>query len=393
MQHPNPRALETKSAVIETKEAGNEVPDVEKAIADLAADFKARTDTLTTEVKTANDAAKAATDRADALELKFNRPGGGGADEPSVETKAFGIYIRKGRDFLDDVSTKALRQADDVAGGYLRAPDDFVQEILKNVVEFSPVRQVARVTQIGVSGARLPKRTGRPTGHWVDETEDRNETDMTYGQILIPTHEAACYIDVSQQLLEDSAYDVDSEVAMDLAEEFARLEADAFILGNGVKKPSGFMAAEDVGYVPGGHASLLNSGDALIDLYHAIPSVYARSGTWGMNRKTMATVRKLKATDGHYLWQESLQAGTPPTLLGRPVVEMPELDDVGADKFPIAFGDFNQAYRILDRIALALLRDPYTQATKGLVRIHARRRTGGAVVKAEAIKKLKIATT
>lgn len=393
MQHINPRALETKSAPIETKEAGNDVPDVEKALADLAADFKNQTDTLTTEVKAANDAAKAAKDRADALELKFNRPGGGGGNEPSVETKAFGIYLRKGRDFLDDVSTKSLRIADDVAGGYLRAPDEFMQEILKNVVEFSPVRQVARVTQIGVSGARLPKRTGRPTGHWVDETEDRTETEMTYGQILIPTHEAACYIDVSQQLLEDSAYDVQSEVAMDLAEEFARLEADAFILGNGVKKPSGFMAAEDVGYSPGGNATLLNNADALIDLFYSIPSVYSQAGTWGMNRRTMGTVRKLKASDGHYLWQESLQAGTPPSLLGRPVVEMPEMDDIGADKFPIVFGDFNAAYRILDRVSLALLRDPYTQATKGLIRIHARRRTGGAVVKAEAIKKLKIATT
>ncbi|TVR11949.1 MAG: phage major capsid protein [Salinarimonadaceae bacterium] len=382
-------ALETKSATDDPQDEGG----VEKALADLTSEFKARSDALALEVKGAKDEAKAAKDRADALELRLNRPGGGAGGETPIEAKAFGVYLRKGRDFLADDESKSLRIADDVAGGYLRAPDDFVGEVLKQLVEFSPVRQVARVTQIGVSGARMPKRTGTPTARWVDETEDRSETEMAYGQVLIPTHEAACFIDVSQQLLEDAAFNVDAEVAQDLAEEFARLEADAFVLGNGLKKPMGFMADAEVPFVRTGHASNFptsHPGDVLVDVFYGLKSAYARNGTWGMNRRTMAVVRKMKDGQGQYLWQEGLAAGQPPTLLGRPVVEMPEMDDIGAGKEPIVFGDFNAGYRVIDRVALALLRDPYTQATKGLVRMHARRRTGGAVVKPEALVKLRV---
>lgn len=388
-KHVSILPLETKSATDPAADAS----DVEKALAELTTEFKTRADALALEVKTAKDEAKAAKDRADALEVKINRPGGGGSDADPVETKAFGTYLRKGRDFLEDAESKSLRIADDVAGGYLRAPDDFVGEVLKNLVEFSPVRQVARVTQIGVSGARMPKRTGEPTARWVDETEDRSETNMTYGQVLIPTHEAACFIDVSQQLLEDAAFDVSGEVAQDLAEEFARLEADAFVRGNGVKKPTGIMHDGEVPFVRTGNATGFpgsNAGDVMIDVFYGLKSAYARNGTWGMNRRTMAVVRKFKDGQGQYLWQEGLAAGQPPTLLGRPVVEMPQMDDIGAGKEPIVFGDFGAGYRIIDRIALALLRDPYTHATKGLVRMHARRRTGGAVVKPEALVKLRV---
>lgn len=393
MQHTNPRALEVKSADTEPATEAPEIKAVTEALAAMQADVKAVTDAAKAEAAAAKAEAKAATDRANALELRMNRPGGGDSRAPSIETKAWGAYLRKGQQLLGDEEAKSLRIADDVAGGYLRAPDEFVGEVLKNLVEFSPVRSVARVTQIGVSGARLPKRTATPTARWVDETEDRPETESTYGQILIPTHEAACFIDVSQQLLEDAAFNVEGEVAQDLAEEFARLEASAFILGDGVKKPTGFMHGSEVPFVRTGNANGFpgtSPADVLVDVFYGVQSAYARNGTWGMNRKTMATVRKFKAADGNYLWQEGLAAGQPPTILGRPVVEMPEMDDIGAGKFPIVFGDFSAGYRIIDRIALALLRDPYTQATRGLVRMHARRRTGGAVVKAEALVRLKV---
>ena len=111
-----------------------------------------------------------------------------------------------------------------------------------------------------------------------------------------------------------------------------------------------------------------------------------------MNRTTIGAVRKMKAGDGDYLWRDSLSEGNPPTILGRPVVELPDMPDVAADANPIVFGDMRQGYRIVDRVALSVLRDPYSRATNGQTRFHARRRVGGDVVKAEALRLLKVAT-
>ena len=133
--------------------------------------------------------------------------------------------------------------------------------------------------------------------------------------------------------------------------------------------------------------------NTLIDLFHSLPSAYRNVGVWLMNSKTIGAVRKLTTTPGVPLWIDSLAAGNPPTILGRPVIDCPDMPDVAANQFPIVFGDVASAYRIYDRVNLTLLRDPYTQATNGLVRFHARRRVGGDVVKAEAIRKLKISVS
>ncbi len=132
-----------------------------------------------------------------------------------------------------------------------------------------------------------------------------------------------------------------------------------------------------------GHATNLQA-DALITLMYALPAVYRNRGAWMMNGTTLATVRKLKDGQGNFLWQPSYPAGQPETILGRPVIEAVDMDDVARGAFPIAFGDFARAYRIYDRLALSVMRDPYTQATNGLARFHARRRVGGGVVSPEA---------
>lgn len=336
---------------------------------------------------------KALGGRLDKIEAKLNRPAGGErkADEPNLERKAFGGFLRQGREALAADEVKALRTSDDTAGGYL-APAEFVAQIIKGIVEFSPVRQAAHVGSTSSGSVILPKRTGRPTARWVGETEDREETGSTYGQVEIPVHETACYVDVSQQLLEDAAVNIEAEVAADLAEEFGRIEGVAFVNGNGVKKPLGFMNDAGVGSVINGHATSL-SADALIGLMYAMPAFYRNRGSWMMNGTTLATVRKLKDGQGNYLWQPSYQAGQPETLLGRPVIEAVDMPDVASGTFPIAFGDFATAYRIYDRVSLLVLRDPYSVATKGLIRFHARRRVGGGVVLGEALTKLKMAAS
>jgi HK97 family phage major capsid protein len=290
---------------------------------------------------------------------------------------------------------KSLRVGDDTAGGYL-APAQFVAEIDKNLVEISPIRQAARVGNTASGSVIIPRRTGTPTGYWVGETETRTATESTYGQAEIPIHEVAVYVDVAQRLLEDAATNVESEVALDLAEEFAAREAVAFVKGDGVKKPVGLLTAPGVPYTFTGNGSTLgsNPADLLISHYYALKAGYRSRATWLMNGATLAAIRKLKdGTTGVYLWQPSYAAGQPETLLGRPIIEVPDMDDVGAGATPIAFGDIGTAYRIYDRVNLSILRDPYSQATNGLIRFHARRRVGADVVRAEALRTIKCATS
>jgi HK97 family phage major capsid protein/HK97 family phage prohead protease len=355
--------IEAKIADLETKTA--KIDDLEKKLADQ-------------------------TKRADDLELKMQRPGAQQLKDTreELEKKSFVTFIRKGREALGAEEIKSLRVSDDTAGGYL-APAEFSREVDKNLVQFSPVRAAARVGATSSGSVIIPRRTGRPTAAWVGETETRTETASTYGQAEIEIHEIACYVDASNKLLEDGAVDVASEVAFDLAEEFGRIEGLAFVSGNGVKKPFGFMSDTGVSETNSGHATAITS-DGLIDLFYGIQPAYRMRGVWMLNGSTLAAIRKLKDGQGQYLWQPGLTAGQPETILGRPAIEAVDMPDIGAGAYPIAFGDFATAYRIYDRVNISLLRDPYSVATSGLTRFHARRRVGGAVVRAEAIRKLKI---
>lgn len=371
---------------LETKaDEGGEEPNVEKAVADLTAAFETKMADLDKQVK-------AQKDRADALEAKMNRPGGReDKAEMPLEQKAFLSYMRTGRDHMPAEELKVLRVADDVSGGYVVAPDTFLSEILKDVADINPIRRLARVTSISTGGVKIPRRLSGPAAWWVDEIEERSATDATYGQANIPVHEAASYIDVSEQLLEDSAVNLEAELRADFADAFAELEAEAFTIGNGVKQPMGFMADAGVQDVPSGHASQITP-DALIDLVYGVPANVRRSAVWGMSLKTMSTIRKLKDPQGNYLWQPGLTADQPSLLLGRPVEEFPNMDDVAAGNRPIVFGDFNDAYRIFDRVNIVMKRDPFTLATRGQVRFHFRRRVGGGVVKPDSLRTMKIGT-
>lgn len=327
------------------------------------------------------------------LETRMARPRGEGAptEEIPLERRAFTNFLRLGDNRMDAEEVRALIVGDDTKGGYL-APAEFQAEVIKGIVEISPIRQAVRVGSTGAGSVILPKLTGRPTANWVGEDEERDETTMTYGQLEIPVHELACFIDVSLRLLEDSAINVESEIVSELSQEFAGKESAAFSDGNGVKKPLGIQQAAGIAEVLNGHATNL-SADALINLLYTLPAQYRNNGSWLMNGTTLGIARTLKDGQGNYLWQPSFQQGQPSTLLGRPVIEDPTMPNIGANAFPIIYGDFSKAYRIYDRVGMSILRDPYTQATKGMVRFHARRRVGGGPVLTEALRKLKMATS
>lgn len=294
---------------------------------------------------------------------------------------------------LDDVTAeyKSLSVANDTTGGYL-APAEYVREIIKGVTEMSPVRALARVRQTGSKSIMLPRRTGQFAAVRVAEQGTRAETDgLRYGMVEINAPEMFALIDISQQNLEDSAFDLEGELSFEATEQFSVKEGAEFVSGTGVGECEGILTNTSVAETVSGSA-LVITGDGLLTLKHGIKTAYTRNASWALNRTTLGSVRKLKDGTGAYIWMPGIALGKPNTIDGDPYVEVPDMPSEGAGLYPVAYGDFNRAYTLLDRIAMQLLRDPYTQATSGNIRFLFRRRVGGAVVLAEAIRKLKCST-
>lgn len=391
------RILETRSALaLETRDEGGDdaLAEATRAVDELRSANEAfRTEQTAAAERHASEV-RGLTDRLATLETRLNRPNPAGTEprsgETPVEVRAFSSFVRRGAERVPAEETRALQVSTEEQGGYL-APEQFVAELIRNLVEISPIRSASRVANTSAGKLIIPKRTSRLTAQWVGEIEDRPGTEPAYGQQAIEMHELACHVDVSNWLLEDAAFDIAAELAFDFAEEFGLKESQAFLAGDGVKKPVGIMADPTVPVVAGGKASVLEP-DMLIRFLYSLPAFYRNRGAWLMNSATMATIRLMKDGSGNYLWREGIADGQPATLLGRPVIDAPHMGDVAANAFPLAYGDFATAYRIFDRVNLSVLRDPFTMAHKGLVRFHARRRVGAAVVQPEAIRKLKIAT-
>lgn len=329
------------------------------------------------------------TDRMDQLEAKMQRSGTGGNvdkdEDAELEKKAFGTYLRQGKDGISEIEKKAMTVGDSAQAGYL-APPEFGNEIIKLLREMSPIRQYANVQTMASAEIRWPRRLESTKATWVGETEERTETSMKYEQVSIKPWEMATFADISRQLMEDNAYNLEGELQSDLAESFAITEALSFIVGSGTGQPMGLLTSSQI---KASTASAIN-GDTLIDLIYSLPTLYSQSGVFIMNRNTIAQVRKLKDSSGAYMWQESIKDGQPATLLGRPVVEAVDMPDPSAGNTPIIFGDLS-GYRIMDRVGFEILVDPYTQAKNGIVRFYARRRVGADVTHPDRIRKFTLA--
>ena len=288
---------------------------------------------------------------------------------------------------------KALSISTDSAGGYL-APIEYVREIIKGVTEISAFRSLVRVRQTAQKSIQIPKRTGQFAAQRVAEQGTRSETTgLAYGLEELPVHELYALVDISNQMLEDSAFDMASEIAMEAAEQFEVKEGAEFVSGTGVGQAEGVLTNSNVAETNSGSAATIKDAsgqaDGLIGLKHGIKTAYTRNATWGMNRTTLGSVRKLKDGQGQYIWMPGIAMGRPNTIDGDPYVELPDMPSEGAGLYPVIYGDFRRAYVWVDRISMEMLRDPYTQATAGNVRFIVRKRSGGQVVLAEAVRKLK----
>ncbi|OCJ42732.1 phage major capsid protein [Agrobacterium tumefaciens] len=329
---------------------------------------------------------KALKARIDALEAKSNRVRASNNNHPAgqndnSEKKAFADFIRNG----DASEVKSLGYATPSTGGIL-APEAVSTSILEKVAEFSPVRGLAQTISMSGPLLQLPRLVDEVTVGEVTETAARPESEPTFDQIDLKPFEMAVIVPVTRILLEDAQIDLSSYLGNHIARRFGQKEAGWFVNGNGTTQAEGVLKSADVQEVEGEIAA-----DDLIDLFYSVKTAYSANGTWLMNRKTMAAVRKLKDTDGSYLWQPSIAAGLTPTLLGRPIYEAVDMPDVAADATPIVFGDFATGYAIADRVGFEIIRDDITGAGNGIVKLHARRRVGGRVVMGEALTKLKVA--
>lgn len=348
--------------------------------------------------------AKAAQEQMDRIEAAMNRASlGNGKPEDREAAEylaAFNRILRRPAEDRDpkDVAVLAKRKAalvkgDDAGAGYLLAPPDVQRDIIKDVIEMNPIRSIATVRVIGGPSLKQPKRTAAAgAATRVGETTGRANTgDPAYGLFEIQAPELFARAEISQQMLEDSDYDLIAELRSEFSEQFAVKEGVEFIAGSGAaNQAEGLLTAQGVGEIVSGNATEITA-DGLISLFYGLKSNYARSGMFLLNRGTIAAIRKLKTGDGQYLWMPGLASGVPNTILGAPYVEAPDMPNIGAGSFPVAFGDFRRAYVIVDRIGLSFQPDYTTGADDGVVVFRARKRVGGGVRQTEAFKKLKIA--
>lgn len=301
-----------------------------------------------------------------------------------------GHNSRQVKEYLTPEEFKVLQLGSDPAGGYL-APMEYVASILKDVVQFSPLRSLVTVRPTSRVAIGIPRRTQTAAAQWVSEMGDRNETqNPAFGLETLNTHEMYAMTKITHAELEDAAFDMQGFMQAEFAEQFGVTEGAAFCVGTGQGQPEGVLVRSDVGFITSGSTGAITP-DNLIDLYFELKEQYTNTATFAMSRSTLKTVRKFKDGDGNYLWTPGIKTDArPATILDRPYVICPDFPTIASNNYPIAFGDFARAYIIADRLEIEFMVDPYTSKKNGMVEFSARKRVGGQVVLSDAMKRLKV---
>lgn len=332
-------------------------------------------------------------------------PGGGGiVDKAKIEHKAaFEKWFRKGIDAgLRDLEIKASASTLSDPDGGFTVPEEMSATIDRVAGVVSAMRRLCTVQTIGTDTYKKLVSKGGASSGWVAEKGSRAETDTpTLAEIAINTKELYAMPYATQALLDDSRVDIAAWLANEVSIEFAEEEGLAFIEGDGVGEPKGLEAYSTItngsyawgyiGYVPTAQTATFTSADKLIDLQHALKSVYRNGAAFLMNDTTLGHIRKFKDGQGQYLWRPGLEPGAPDTLLGKPVETDDNVADIGAGAYPIYFANWKRAYLIVDRFGIRVLRDPYT--AKPYIAFYTTKRVGGGIVMYEAIKALKVSAS
>ena len=281
----------------------------------------------------------------------------------------------------------ALEEGTDSEGGYL-VPDEYERTLVEALEEENVFRQLANVIRTSSGDRKIPVVATKGTASWIDEEGAYTESDDSFGQVSIGAYKVGTMIKVSEELLNDSVFDLESYIAKEFARRIGAKEEEAFFTGDGSGKPLGVLAATggaETGVTAASSTAI--TADELMDLFYSLKSPYRKKAVWVLNDSTIKAVRKLKDSTGQYLWQPSLMAGTPDTLLGRPVKTSAYMPVIAAGAKTIAFGDFSY-YWIADRQGRSFKRLNELYAANGQVGFLGSQRVDGKLVLSEAVKVL-----
>jgi HK97 family phage major capsid protein len=344
----------------------------------------------------------------DELTLKARRPALGANErkaEPTEHKQAFEAYVRKGETAgLAALEQKAMSITSNPDGGYL-VPTEVEAEVGRLLSRASPIRSISDVRQSSVQLFKKPFVTTGAVAGWIGETVARPQTNSpVIAELQYPAFELYAMPAATQALLDDSIVNLDEWLAREVELVFAEQETDAFINGDGVTRPKGFLAYAKVaqgswtwgntGYIATGLAggfAAANPSDKLIDLIYSLKAGYRQNGRFVLNRSTQGAIRKFKDAQGNYLWQPPATADASATLMGFAVTESEYMPDIATDTHALAFGDFKRGYLIVDRVGMRLLRDPFSN--KPYVMFYTTKRIGGGIQDFDAIKTMKFGLT
>ena len=337
-------------------------------------------------------------ERLDAMEremaLPVNTPITGKPQNPNAEEKTGRASDEYKKNFWNAMRSKnpdraivnALQVGTDSEGGYL-VPDEFERTLVSGLSENNIFRTLAHVIQTTSGDRKIPVVASHGSASWVDEEGAYKESDDAFSQITIGAYKLGTMIKVSEELLNDSIFDIQSYLATEFARRIGNAEEEAFINGNGTGKPTGFLNSAELG-VSAASATAITA-DELINLYHSLSVPYRGKAVWMLNDSTVQFLRKLKDGNGQYLWQPGLVAGAPDTILGRPVKVSRYMPSLEAGQKAIAFGDFSY-YWIADRQGRSFRRLDELFAATGQVGFRGSQRVDGKLILPEAIKTLQM---
>lgn len=334
--------------------------------------------------------------RLDDIETKMDRPPAPGPDEdkgdkkPSEEVKAFMKYVREDKAGLEPDELKLMKISDDVSAGYT-APIEISRQIIKKLTELSKIRQITEVQTIGGAGIEFPKEgDDTVTVAWDDETLAAG--DYKFKMEKWDPKNLRALVTPHKNLLRDSMFNLEQYIVDKTAEKYNRKEGAAFISGPGTPaRPEGMLTHADVQIQVSGDASVLKP-DGIVKLFYKLPEGYVSNAKFLMKRVTVQDIRLFKDTQERYIWQPSYQLGQPELLLGKPIIEDPDMPTVAGNAYPILFGDFKQAYLIVDRQQIEMQRLVEKYALEGLIGLLFWKRMDAQVRNADAIVKQKIST-
>ena len=281
----------------------------------------------------------------------------------------------------------SLTVGEDTEGGYL-VPDEFERTLVEALEEENIFRKLARTIKTSSGDRKIPVVASKGSANWIDEEGLYPEADDTFGQVTIGAYKVGTMIRVSEELMNDSVFDLQGYITREFARRIGAKEEEAFFTGNGSGKPLGILAnsgGADVGVLSDSATAI--TADELIDLFYSLKSPYRKNAVWMLNDATIKAIRKLKDANGQYLWQPSLVAGTPDTLLGRPVKTSAYMPSIGAGAKSVAFGDFGY-YWIADRQGRSFKRLNELYAANGQIGFLGSQRVDGRLILPESIKVL-----